>query len=77
MNLSGADYRRFEKLILDGTENGPITEWVERIALLSKKIGLPVQHMNWNTSPSGAAYKVIESANAYDKLEELEAELKK
>jgi len=75
LRLSGSELRQLHQGILDATQEGPITEWTERIAQLAKKIGLPVHSINWNASPSGAAYNVLQLAEGFGKVKELKAEL--
>jgi len=75
LRLSGSEFGRLHQGILHATQEGPITEWAERIAQLARKIGLPVHSIDWNTSPSGAAFKVLQSAEGFEKVEELKAEL--
>lgn len=75
MYLTGAPYKEAVAKILRGTEEGPITQWTERMAQVAKKIGLPVQHINWNGTPSTVAGLIAEYANDCGYLAALFAEL--
>ncbi len=46
MKITNAEYNELKDQVVQATEQGPITEWVERIAQLAKDLGLPVHMMN-------------------------------
>ena len=60
MSLSGQQVKVVVDTIVDITKDGPITGWTERIAQLCKRIGLPVERIDWAGSPIQVALHVVQ-----------------
>jgi hypothetical protein len=77
MEITNAEYNELRDLVVQATEEGPITEWTERIAQLAKTLGLPTHMMTWSGSPHIVASSVVQYADNWSVIPELREELKK
>lgn len=59
--------------IVKATQNGPVWEWVERIAAIARDAGLKLEDINWQGSPALVALRVIESARKHGLTDKLKA----
>jgi len=47
------------------TQDGPVQQWVERIAAIAKEINLPLHRICWQGSPQIVAFHIIQYAAAW------------
>jgi hypothetical protein len=51
--------------ILNATREGSVVQWIDRIAVIANEIGLPLEHINWNSSPINVVHEVVIKAYSY------------
>ena len=61
------------KLIVEKTEPGRVTDWVERIAQIATVAEVPKSMINWNNSPATVAYNLADYAEKNGQSDNLQA----
>ena len=69
--LSHEEVQELSKRLLKVTEPGPVSQWIDRMGEIARKLNLPLEHIKWNTFPWGVAYDVANMANCSRKADEL------
>ena len=69
--MKGQELINLVDAILAFTKEGRIVDWSERIALLAKDLELPIHAMKWDGSPQTVAYRLVDAAENWEKIEEL------
>lgn len=73
MRISGPELGALSELLVKKTEDGPVVEWVERIAVIARKAGIQPSRINWNQSPINVAFAVVTQGNASMRIDDLRA----
>ena len=72
MQLQSVERRQLSENIIALTKNGPVSEWVERISMLAREAGLPLEQICWQGSPQTVVRSVIEKAENHDEVAQLQ-----
>jgi len=60
--MTGPEILAFAKEIVNATRNGPVQEWVERIASVVRDSGLPPEDFQWQLAPEHLAVSIVDIA---------------
>jgi hypothetical protein len=51
--------------LIEVTRKGPVTQWIERMAVVAGNLGLRLENINWNGSPAMVAQEVVVQARLW------------
>ncbi|MBX9949460.1 MAG: hypothetical protein K2Y39_09855 [Candidatus Obscuribacterales bacterium] len=70
-----SDYKNLNALakqLLEVTSKGRVSDWIERIAVVARELGLSLAAINWNRSPECVAMDVSDKADRSGRMAHLE-----
>lgn len=63
------------KALIEATRQGPVETWKERMRQIADEIGLDPASIDWDGSPSMAAYHLVDEAKRRSQLDSLRRRL--
>jgi hypothetical protein len=75
--LHGAEWSTMVARLVKATQEGPVTDWVQRMSEVARELGVELWDINWNQTPKLVAHDIVEYVNSADLVDTMEWALEK